>query len=166
VPIQKKKITEPLTPDEAVVALERLCAYQDRYVKELRLKLQEFKVEPVDAEVILKYLVDENFVNDARYADAYVRGKIRSNHWGAVKIRLALLTKGIAEKWIDAALENFPKEEYYTILRDLAQRKQETLTDESEFEQRQKISATLYRAGFETDLVLEVVNELFTPNRK
>jgi regulatory protein len=165
-PIQKKKITEPLTVDEAVVALERFCAYQDRYAKEIRQKIKEYQLSPEDAEVIVKYLIDDNFINDARYADAYVRGKIRSNHWGAVKIRLALLTKGIAEKWVDAALGNFPKEEYNQILRELATRKQESLTDESEFDQRQKISASLYRAGFETDLVLEVVNELFTGRSK
>jgi regulatory protein len=157
----KKKITEPLTPDEAVVLLERFCAYQERYTKEIRIKMAEYLLDTADAEVILDYLIEERYIDDARYADAYVRGKVRNNHWGFTKIRLSLGAKGIQSRYIDAAINQIPTNEYEAIAKKVAEKRQADVESETPFVQRQKISQTLLRAGYEQDLVVRVVDGLF-----
>ena len=160
-PIQKKKIETPLTVDEAVIQLERFCAYQERYVKELRQKLQEFQIPDEDGEVILKYLQEENFVNDARYTDAYVRGKIRSNNWGKHKIKLELKAKDIDERVIDAAMRDFPKGEYQKIINNLVLKKQQEFQKNPPMVQRHKITTYLLRAGWEQNMAIDAINRLF-----
>jgi regulatory protein len=162
---QKKIRTEPYTVDEAVIALELWCAYQDRYEKEVRQKMVEYQLDPNDAEVILKYLIDDKFIDDARYADAYVRGKIRSNHWGRVKVRLELRAKGITDKWINTAIENFPEEEYLAILSHWIEKKAHKWRLLPVIVQRQKISLFLYQCGWEQEHVLAALDQLYGPSR-
>jgi regulatory protein len=160
-PLQKKKIEIPLTVDEALVQIERFCAYQDRYTKEIRAKLREYQLEPADAEQILHYLIEEKYVDDARFAEAYVRGKIRSNHWGRIKINLELCSKGIDQRLIDDAMEHFPKAEYLSILTQMVERKQQDWSELPPIVQRQKLSMVFLRSGYEQDLVISTINQLF-----
>ncbi len=161
-PIRSKipKSAQPITPDEAIARLERFCAYQDRYKQEIVLKLKEYQLAPEDAETILTYLIEEKFIDDGRYADAFVRGKVRQNHWGLVKVRQALSAKGIDAAQIQAAIENLPKAEYQQILQVVLLKRWKEARASDAHLRRQKAIQSVIRAGFEPELVFEAAAQL------
>jgi regulatory protein len=156
----EKQENELITPDEAVARLERYCAYQDRYKLEIVQKMREYQLEPAIAETILNYLIEEKFIDDARYADAFVRGKVRQNHWGLVKVQQALRAKGIDHCHVQAAMENLPKAEYQEILASELKKRWKVARAATPILRRQKAVQAVIRAGFEPDLVFEAAHRL------
>ena len=75
----------------------KYCAFQERSCHEVCRKLAELKVPPHEAEQILEELKEQNYVNDERFAECFIRGKMNSNRWGRVKIRVELLKRGVDE---------------------------------------------------------------------
>ena len=105
--MQPEKVTKPKrekTPEEALSALMRLCARAERSQGDARRLLRGWGIREAEAERIVERLVRERFIDDTRYAEAFVREKLRLSGWGAYKIRTALRRKQIAPETIDAAL--------------------------------------------------------------
>jgi len=92
------------TADEAFTSLIRLCSRAEKSSGDARRLMRGWGVGREDAERVLARLVDERFIDDARYADAYTREKLRLSGWGTHKIRAALAAKGIARDVVDDAL--------------------------------------------------------------
>ena len=99
-----KKPQKPLTPDQVLDKMAKYCAYQERCVKDVKDKLKTFDFSEEEKIKILEYLLDNRFVNDERFAMAFVRGKVNQSGWGVNKIRFHLMQKGIAKELIDEAL--------------------------------------------------------------
>ena len=93
--------------------LMRYCAYQERAESEVRLKLRLLEAPADMREAVLEKLRGENFVNEERFARAYVRGIFRMNGWGRLKIRNGLRAKGVDEKLISRALSEEIDEKQY-----------------------------------------------------
>ncbi len=92
------------TPDEALAALMRLCARAEKSASDARRLMRGWGLADADAEGVLRRLQADRFIDDARYAAAFVREKLRLSGWGAYKIRAALQRKAIARATIDEAL--------------------------------------------------------------
>lgn len=92
------------TPDEALAALMRLCARAEKCAGDARRLMRDWGLGASDAERVLARLVADRFIDDYRYAAAFVREKLRLSGWGAYKIRTALRRKQIARETIEAAL--------------------------------------------------------------
>lgn len=92
------------TPEEALAALMRLCARAEKCEADARRLMRGWGLREHDAEQVLARLVRDRFIDDARYAGAFVREKLRLSGWGEYKIRAALHRKGIARTTVDAAL--------------------------------------------------------------
>ena len=92
------------TPDEALAALMRLCARAEKSEGDARRLMRGWGVAEKDAEQVLGRLVRDRFIDDSRYAEAFVREKLRLSGWGEYKIRTALQRKGVSKERIDAAL--------------------------------------------------------------
>lgn len=92
------------TPDEALAALMRLCARAEKCAGDARRLMRGWGLGASDAERVLARLVADRFIDDYRYAAAFVREKLRLSGWGAYKIRTALRRKQIARETIEAAL--------------------------------------------------------------
>ena len=99
-----KKIKRDKTPDEALAALMRLCARAERSEEDARRLMTRWGIAPADRERVLERLRRDRFIDDARYAEAFVREKLRLSGWGEYKIRTALQRKGVSKERIDAAL--------------------------------------------------------------
>ena len=153
------KATSKLNADQVLDKMAKYCAYQERSVKDVTEKLRTFDLPEKDWEEILNYLIDNKFVNDERFAHAFVRGKINQSGWGLNKIRYHLIQKGIAKELIDEALGQTDEEEYRQRLIDLLQVKSKTLKAASEFEKNRKLAAYAMQRGFEASLVWEVLKE-------
>ena len=155
------KETSRLTADQILDKMAKYCAYQERSVKEVTDKLKTFEISEKDREEIINYLIDNKFVNDERFAHAFVRGKINQSGWGANKIRFHLLQKGIAKELIDEALQSFDEEAYRQRLVEVLKAKAKTVKAANDFERNRKLAAYAIQKGFEAPLVWEVIRKGF-----
>ena len=154
-----KQANKPLTSDQVLDKMAKFCAYQERCVKDVRDKLKTFDIPEEEKTKILDYLLDNRFVNDERYAKAFVRGKVNQSGWGINKIRFHLMQKGIGKELIDEALGQTDEEVYRQRLIDILKTKSKTIKADSDFEKRRKLAAYAMQKGFEGALVWEVIKE-------
>lgn len=147
----KVKELIPLTPDEALLRMERYCAYSERCPKEVRNKLAEFGLTSADTDQIFAALRGDNFFNEERFAMAFAGGKFRYNHWGRVRIRQELRMRDIAPALIIQAVDSIDETEYVLLLQKLLDKKREQYAAAPNT--REKAAASLIRAGFEMELV-------------
>lgn len=138
--------------------LERYCAYQERCSYEVIQKLRTFELSDNERIEILKHLTQEGFIDDRRYAYAFVRGKSRQKGWGAVKIRHALLAKGIAISLIQEALLEIDTDDYKEQLIKILSSKK--IKDEDASTRKAKLAQYAIRKGYEASLVWEVLKDL------
>jgi regulatory protein len=153
--------SKPLSPDQILDKMAKYCAYQERCVKDVVEKLKTFDLSPKDQEAILNYLIDNRFVNNERFAHAFVRGKINQSGWGLNKIRFHLIQKGISKETIEGALQEADPEMYRQRLIELLQSKAKTVKAANDFEKKRKLAAFALQRGFEASLVWEVLKEDF-----
>ena len=141
--------------------MAKYCAYQERCVKDVADKLKTFELSEKERKEILRYLTDNRFVDDARFAKSFVRGKINQSGWGLNKIRFHLMQKGIEKDLIDEALQSFDEDVYRQRLVEVLKTKAKTVKAASEFEKNRKLAAYAMQRGFEAGLVWEVLKEGF-----
>ena len=156
-----KQPAKPLTPDQVLDKMAKYCAYQERCVKDVRDKLKAFEISEEEKAKIIDYLLDNRFVNDERYAKAFVRGKVNQSGWGVNKIRFHLIQKGIDKNIIEEALGQTDEEAYRQRLIDILKTKSKTVKAENDFEKKRKLAAYAMQKGFEGSLVWEVLKEYF-----
>ena len=151
------KETSKLTVDQVLDKMAKYCAYQERSVKEVTDKLKTFEISEKEREEIIHYLIDNKFVNDERFARAFVRGKINQSGWGVNKIRFHLIQKGVSKDIIDEALQSFDEEAYRQRLIDILKVKSKTVKAANDFERNRKLAAYAIQRGFEAGLVWVVI---------
>lgn len=155
-----KQPAKPLTPDQVLDKMAKYCAYQERCVKDVRDKLKTFEIPEEEKTKILDYLIDNRFVNDERFAKAFVRGKVNQNGWGLNKIRFHLMQKGIDKEIIAEALGQTDEEVYRQRLIDILKTKSKTVKAANDYEKKRKLAAYAMQKGFEGSLVWSVVKDL------
>ena len=155
-----KQPAKPLTPDQVLDKMAKYCAYQERCVKDVSDKLRTFDIPEEEKTKILDYLLDNRFVNDERYAKAFVRGKVNQSGWGVNKIRFHLVQKGIDKDLIDEALGQTDEEVYRQRLIDILKTKAKTVKAVNDFEKKRKLAAYAMQKGFEGSLVWETIKDL------
>lgn len=147
-----------LSPNEALGKAKKYCDYQERSHQEVRDKLYSWGLHAPEVENIITILIEENFLNELRFAKAYARGKFRINTWGKIKIAMGLKQKNISEYCIKKALLEIDDEEYRNTLKQLLQKltnalHKKTLTTSD----WQKIARQAISKGFESNLVWELL---------
>jgi len=156
--MQNKKLT--YTVEEAKRKLEKYCIYQDRCHKEIEQKLYEMDMIQEAKDMIIMHLLENNFVNEERFAKSFARGKFRIKKWGKQRIIRELRFKGISEYNIKSALKEINEEEYLKTLENLAKKKFDSVSEKNSYKKSQKITNFLLYRGFENNLVYEVVKEV------
>ncbi len=150
----------PKTPDEAYASLMRLCARAEKSSGDALRLMATWGVEAGERPRVLQRLIDQRFIDDARYASAFVREKTRLSGWGAYKIRTTLQRKGIAAELIEAALAAIDPETTSTRLRAQLERKARTVKYETPYELKNKLLRYGLSLGYGYDAVRETVAEL------
>lgn len=150
-----------LTPQQALPKLKQYCSYQERCHAEVKEKLFTYGVYKNDADEIISKLIEENYLNEERFALMFAGGKFRIKHWGKVKIKNELKQKGISDYCLKKALAAIDKDAYQKTLYKLADLKLKTLKSEKNiFIKKRKLQDHLLMKGYEADLVRTIVNEL------
>jgi regulatory protein len=153
------KSKQTYTVKEAKLALEHFCSYQERTHKEVAEKLYKMGMIPEVIDQITISLIQNDFLNEERFAKAYAGGKFRINKWGKIKIKQALLQKGVSSQNIEIGLAEIDENDYRKTIIDLAQKKSKTVKSKSPFERKQKIVKYLQQKGFEISLVLDIISK-------
>lgn len=147
------------TVKEAKKLLENYCVYQERCHKDVEDKLNELGMIIEAKELIITHLLQHQFLNEERFAKAYVRGKFNYNKWGILKITQGLRFKKISEYNIKNALKEIDQEQYVSVANRLALKKFNGLKG-TFFTKKQKTINYLASKGFEYSLVYEISNNL------
>ena len=152
------KTSKIYTVTEAKRRLEQYCAYQERCHKEVREKLKEMRMIPTAIDQIIFHLLEHNFLNETRFAQAYARGKFRIKKWGKNRIVRELKMRDISEFNLKIALKEIPEDEYITTFHALAEKRFAQMASEKNIQKKKKKIADylLYR-GWESHLVWEAL---------
>lgn len=142
-----------IPPEKALIRCEELCARAERCEHELREKMRAWRIDTRDIDAIINSLVTRRFLDDCRYARAFVRDKYRFARWGRRKIAMALKQKRIDSDTIDEALEEINQEEYTAVLRSLLKAKAAHMERPLSYEDRMKLLRFAVARGFETQLI-------------
>jgi len=149
------------TVDEARAKLENYCAYQERCHKEVEQKLRDMRMIPEAVELIIQHLLQHNFLNETRFAQAFARGKFKTKKWGKQRIIRELKFRYISAYNIKKALQEIPETEYYKTFHELAEKRMKQLDSETNLQKkRKKLADYLFYRGWESNLVYEKVREI------
>lgn len=146
--------------EEALVRLQRYCAYQERCHQEVRKKLAGWGLYGAYADEVTAALVTEGFLNEERFARAYARGKFRMKGRGRRRIEYELKQRDISAYCIRKAMEEIDPDDYRSSLENQLRRKSTQLKARDHWDKKQKLRAFAYRQGFETELINEVVEKV------
>ena len=139
--------------------IEHFCAYQERCHYDVNNKLNKLGVYGDQVDEYICYLIDENFLSETRYSEAFVRGKYNNNNWGRIKIKMELKSKNISEWNINNALKQITEEDYEKKLFKICEKQMQNV-DGTQYKFKNKIIRRLTQKGWEMDLIIKCLNRL------
>lgn len=147
-----------MTETEGKTRAEAYCSAAEHCRSEVRAMLERHGAEKPDIESIINNLVKEGFIDEFRYARAFVHDKVRFAKWGRVKIAQALWQKRIPQDITDAALESIDYDEYLAALKDVVKAKFRTVKGATEYERKMKTMRSVCSRGYEPALVRKLLD--------
>lgn len=148
-----------LTPKEAFQKIKAYCAYQERCHDEVKQKLYGYGLYGRDVDQLMADLIQENYLNEERFARLFAGGKFRMKSWGRVKITQELKQKKVSAYNIRLAMKEIEQEVYIKELDKLTQKKWATLTGKK-VEKAAKTTRFLLQKGYEWPLIQASLAEL------
>jgi regulatory protein len=145
---------------QALQKIEHYCAYQERCHEEVIAKLRTMKLTPDEIDEIIVSLIENNYLNESRFACSFARGKHRIKFWGKIRIINELKFRNISTYNINLGLKEISTEEYLTTFDTLSQKNWESIREINSQKKRKKFCDFLLRKGFESNLVYEKMKEL------
>ena len=147
-----------MTEQEAYLQLAALCAQAEHCQQEMRDKMRRWELDETVQNRIIARLVKERYVDDERYARAFVKDKIRYNKWGRRKVQQALWMKRIDADIQQRVLDEIDEKEYLDILRPLLKQKRKSIKAESDYELNQKLLRFALSRGFGFDIIRQCLD--------
>ena len=136
-PTEKVKRTK--TAQQALESLMRLCARAERSSGDAMRLMASWQVPPQEREGVLQRLKADKFIDDRRYAEAFVREKINLSAWGRYKILAALRRKGIAESIVNDAMALYESNDTAERLLERLERKARSVKYDTPYQLRTKL---------------------------
>lgn len=155
-------LKKSLTKEQAAEKIKPYCSYQERCHREVKDKLYSFGLRRNEVDEIICRLIENNYLNEERFAKHFAGGKFRIKHWGRNKIKYELQQKGVNSFIIKIALKEIDEETYFKTLQKLAQTKWDVLNEENKLARQSKTNACLLQKGYEQRLISEVLNNIKT----
>jgi len=147
-----------LTKQQGRLKAEHFCAYQERCQLEVRDKLYSWGLFSNEVEEIIADLISDNFLNEERFALAYVAGKFRMKSWGKRKIKQGLAQKKVSERLIRDAMNSIDAADYYHTLFQLLEKKAALLAEKDGYKRKAKLAQYAVGKGYENDLIFDILN--------
>lgn len=154
------KPTLNIGTDSALEKIKHFCGYQERNHREVKEKLFSFGLYKDQVEGLISILIQENYLNEERYAMTFARGKFRMKGWGKIKIKYELKQQQISDYCIKKALNSIDEEEYIKTFTKVFDNKMKSLKSEkNSFIKKKKLQTFLLQRGFEAFLISEKLNK-------
>ena len=151
---------ENYTFEEIKHKLEYYCSYQDRCHKEVEQKLNSFTLITALKEKVIVHLIENNFINEERFAKSFARGKHNYKGWGKNRIVNELKFRNISSRIIETALKEIPEATYLENFHQLAEKHWNNITERKGSKKNKKFVDFLLRKGYETSLIYDKLKEL------
>lgn len=145
---------------EAIQKVEKYCIYQDRCHQEVKNKLFSMHMLPETIDVIMVHLIENDFLNETRFAASFARGKHRIKDWGINRIVRELKLREISEYNIKNALKEIDIEEYICNFNSISEKHWNQIKETNKWIKRKKFCDFFLRKGYESDLIYQKVKEL------
>ncbi|MEN8704045.1 MAG: regulatory protein RecX [Polaribacter sp.] len=155
---EKKK--KSFTVDEIKRKLEQYCVYQDRCHKEVEQKMRDYELIPEAKEIILLSLMQDNFLNEERFAKSFARGKFRIKSWGKQRITRELKFRDISAYNIKTALKEIDEQTYLKTIYSITEKRSTSISETNNYKKKKKLIDFLMRKGFENELIFKTVNDV------
>lgn len=145
---------------DALVKARTYCNYRERCHKEVREKLYSLGLFKNEVDEVIMQLMDENLLNEERFAKSYARGYFYQKHWGKYRIKLELRNRQIHDNLISLALKEIEEEDYTNTIQRLIQKKAKSIPG-NVFERKQKVSKYLQQKGYSYSEIAVEVSKFF-----
>lgn len=156
-----------MTEQEAYLQLAAICAQAEHCEQEMRDKMKRWELDETVQNRIIDRLTKERYIDNERYARAFVKDKIRYNKWGRRKVQQALWMKRIDTSLQQQVLDEIDEKEYLDVLRPLLKQKRKSVKAQSDYELNQKLVRFALGRGFTFDIIrqcLDVDEEMDYPD--
>lgn len=147
-----------ISEQEAYLRLAALCAQAEHCQQEMRDKMKRWNIDETVQNRIIDRLVKERYIDDERYARAFVKDKIRYNKWGRRKVQHALWQKRINDDIQQCVLDEIDEKEYLDVLRPLLKQKRSSIKADSDYELNQKLVRFALSRGFTFDIIRQCLD--------
>ncbi len=153
--------TKNIGTEKAFEKVKYYCVYQERSHAEVKKKLYGFGLYKNEVELLISRLIEENYLNEERFAFAFAGGKFRIKQWGKTKIKYELKLRQVSEYSIKKALAQIDEADYLKTIQKIAAEKLMTLKSENNvFTKKSKLQNYLVGKGFEFNLIGEILKEI------
>src|SRR5690606_3130548 len=153
-------IKKRLTKEEAMQKLKHFCGYQERCHREVIEKLYNLGVRKIDHDEILAGLIEENYLNEERFAIHFAGGRYRMKNWGRKKIMYALREKQINDYCIKKALQQIDEDDYEKKLKELVEKRYASLRNEQYMVRNKKTIDYVLQKGYEHNLIIQALDKM------
>lgn len=154
-----RNVSRVLNFEQGLQRAAGLCSQSEHCVADITEKLLRWGVSREDSDRIIDRLIDEKYIDESRYALAYVRDKVRFSHWGRVKIKSMLRMLRISEQDISNAFDSFDEDEYLGVLEGVIESKRKTLPEAESYASRVKLIRFALQRGFEMHEIAKFISE-------
>ena len=141
------------TEQEAYLQLAAVCAQAEHCEQEMRDKMKRWEIDAATQDSIIARLVKERYIDNERYARAFVKDKIRYNKWGRRKVQQALWMKRISNDIQQRVLDEIDEKEYLDVLIPLLKQKRKTIKANNDYELNQKLVRFALSRGFDFSII-------------
>ena len=154
-----RNVSRVLNFEQGLQRAAGLCCQSEHCVADITEKLLHWGVSREDSDRIIDRLIDEKYIDESRYALAYVRDKVRFSHWGRVKIKSMLRMLRISEQDIRNAFDSFDEDEYLAVLEGVIETKRRSLPEADSYASRVKLIRFALQRGFEMHEITKFISE-------
>ncbi len=137
-----------------------ICSRREYCADDIRSKLESWGISAGDSKRIIGTLTRENFINEKRYTEAFVRDKFKYNKWGKVKIRAHLKLKNITGEIINSALNSIDNETYIKVLEELLAAHRRSVKAKNQYDLKGKLLRYGLSKGFESELLYDLLSKI------
>ena len=155
---EKKQPIKITDPHLALIKMQSWCAYQERCQQDTRNKLYELGLWPEAIENIIVKLIEDNFINEERFAMQFAKGKFNIKKWGRIKIKQELRQKRVGDYCLKKAMLQIDEVDYLNTLKILIEKKRKLISEKNAIKLKYKLMNYALSKGYEKDLVFDILN--------
>ena len=149
-----------MTFEQALQKLTAMCASAEHCEHEMMEKMRRWEVAEPDQQRVMAYLREKHFVDDERYARAFISDKVKYNKWGRRKVEQALWAKQIAEDIRQRALDDVENSTWHNMLRELLEAKRRQTKARDDYEMKMKLTRFAMSRGFDYDIIKDCTDDI------